>query len=244
MQDNTTQHIPFLIVSTRRVGSTALSLILSRSNDISCFGEMIYQGEFYPKIRSKHILVSSNTSINSVIASSQTKVRGCKFTIPDYQHTEIDSICNLIVEGNVKTIHLSRNLLEQFVSLKQAQNTGVWHVKKEPLSEVPHWVDANEHLVEHRPIESNLDEIERFCRHVIVIDRKLSGLMHQVPYLKVDHTQLNNSEMIGQIFRFLDASIAEVFATELQKTTRKHIQQIEHIQGAVDIFERYEQNRQ
>lgn len=233
----------FIIVSTRRVGSTALSLMLDNSPDVSCSGEMVYKGEHCPRLKSKHILVSNGQNITSLIPKSDKKIWGCKMTIPDYQASDMSRISDLAKTGNVKVIHLSRNLLEQYVSLKVAKLTGVWHAKHPASCAIPEWVGADHQVINNIRIETNLVEIHEFCQNVIEIDNKITNLKNLIQYIHINHNQLNDAAQFSRICNFLHATEPAAFESELKETTTNHIKQIEHVQGAIEVFETYERNR-
>lgn len=232
----------FIIVSCRRVGSTALALMLDSVSNVWCENEMVYVQGNHPRLRDKHIAINHAADVQQYFSAARTVTRGCKLTIPDYQADRIHAICALLKASGTPVVHLIRGLLEQYVSLQNAKYHNVWH---QASGHVPLWIDAQKTVERQvtRTITATHDEIndiEMFCQRVIEIDSALTELRHSQPYLQLDHTALNHAETLIKLTEFLGLDEVVKPTNSLIRTTLNHEHYFLQQPKTLEIFTKYE----
>ena len=233
----------FVIASTRRVGSTALALMLDKIEDVECHGEMIFLGKHHPTVLPKHIAVDDKSDLAEILTPRNGYQKGIKFTIPEYQADEMEQIVKLFASHKIRLIHLTRSLLEQFVSLKIAKKSNVWHVSEEQIPSTAQWVGANESRANLQSVDANIEEISVFCERVIKVDKMLREVAKKTMYFHLDHAELSSDTALRSLTDFLQVKPLVTTETGLKITTNKHCNYLTHVAGANETFDYYEKLR-
>lgn len=142
-----------------------------------CGYELVVRDRKY--LRKGHVLIEQDRSISETIASLFPDISCCgaKLSIPFYQWREeklIKTIFDRIQEEHIKVLHLSRNYLEQYVSRKRVEFTGVWHESESP----PIWMeksddDASKLRKNFPPFVGDPNEVTMFCENAFIADRTI-----------------------------------------------------------------------
>ncbi|MCU7555007.1 hypothetical protein OCL06_10380 [Alteromonas sp. ASW11-19] len=229
----------FLIVSTRRVGSTALALTLSDTPGVRCDKEMLFARKPHPSLQDKHVGITKVNDIHQFLETSSEATSGSKLTIPEYQAPMIDEICRLLIASEVSVVHLTRPLLLQYVSLRHAQKNKVWHSAKRS---VPDWVQPD-HPVPTKAANNAKEvgeEVEKFCREVMSVDTAIARLAHSLPYFHVAHAKINDRDALLKLGNFLGIKDTIKPNHALLRTTTDHTQFFSEQPEVLEVFSNYE----
>ena len=247
----------FLILSLRRCGSTFLSFLLNEQNDVFCDYEFVKRDAEY--LKENHVpIVGDDFSFLSRIrdlAGAQLCC-GSKVTIPEYQVNELGQIIGSISREPIKIVHLVRKLSHQYISLKAAKQSNVWHVvdRTNDKADETHWSkDADGYICKNKERQRSnahkfvfeADEINEFCQHVTTIDEALADLSKTQPYLQVRYDEIERRFV--NILQFVGGPQKSVEIKNVGKTEKvinvPHEQLVENWDDVAPIFEDWERKR-
>lgn len=218
----------FLIVSLGRCGSTLLSQSLNQCDGVFCDYELVNRDS--DKLRAGHISIAlqeSSFSFRHALSQlcSENAVVGSKLSVPRYQwasHSFWKQVVGKLAIENIKIVHLSRSLIEHFVSRKVVNATGIWHIRTNSgfMEEA-----KNRETYELPNFSVSEEDIDTFCHDALIAERYIISLKRSLPYLFVDYADLTHEG--NEILSFLGTSISSnnkgngLFETTgIQKTIR------------------------
>ncbi|MEK8030642.1 sulfotransferase domain-containing protein [Ideonella sp. DXS29W] len=189
----------FLLVGMMRSGSNFLERQLNLLPDVRCHGELF------------------NPSFIGFSHQVATKIPGYARDNPAARNADeeaftaaVDAACDrsvvglrlfldhspamtarLLYDANVKKIVLSRNLLEAYVSLETARETGVW-LTTEAAKAPP------------KPVKVDINKLVTFSLRQSLYYNDVQTVLHQTgqSYLQVDYNEIKSLDKLNEIASF------------------------------------------
>lgn|GEM_PF-1934106 len=160
----------FSIVSMGRSGSTFLQRLLDSHPEICCLGEMISKHAPYGKLSG----VPVKTYVENTLFGTQQGVLG--FKMPWDHILDYPEVFGVFRDLGFRLIFLKRvNKLDQFISMKLAQQTGVW--------------DSSATYPE-QSVDASFEELYRFMVTSTHVDYFLEQMCKTFPCISVTYEDL------------------------------------------------------
>jgi LPS sulfotransferase NodH len=193
----------FVIVGMMRSGSNLLERQLSSLADVRCHGELFNPGfiGFSHPWPVEHAGYQRNTTgprdadeidfFNKIDAACDRPIMGFRLFL-DHGN---DITPHILYDTRIKKIVLSRNLLESYVSLQTAQDTGVWLTTEKKNTAAA-------------PIDVSIDEFMTFALRQALYYNEIQTILHATnqPYLQLDYTEAKDLARINEIAEFVGSS--------------------------------------
>lgn len=165
----------FLLLSAPRCGTTLTVNYLNCSRQIRCRGEILGQGHFQYGHPFRMQPDRLKLHFESFFVKRPGVMTGAKILTYHLDELPIKLVDLIEILDRPKIVVLYReNTLEQYVSLKLAEGTGVWHAKR-TTSFVPIRLDPDDYLAfaerERRMWRDNFDVLDRSEIHTLAYER-------------------------------------------------------------------------
>jgi LPS sulfotransferase NodH len=128
-------YVKFVLIGEERIGSNFLQLLLNSHKAIICYGEIFNPNEEIRKgaIRLGRSIYNDENPIEyleqMVFKNYDKNIQAVGFRL-FYSHAKGDNwniLWQYLKENDIKIIHMKRkNLLDRYISLQFAKNTGIW----------------------------------------------------------------------------------------------------------------------
>ncbi|WP_084536754.1 sulfotransferase [Azospirillum halopraeferens] len=206
----------FSIVSMGRSGSTLLERLLASHPDITSLGEVISPYGKYGKNSS----IPIRQFIEHEMFGERTGI--CGFKMPfDWMLTYPD-VFGAFFDLKFKIIYLKRaNKLDQFISMKLAQKTGVW--------------ESNANYKGAR-IVIKIEEIGKFFISANYADEVLRQMTSRFPKVEVTYEGLIAGDSHQDILNFLNASGHPLTTNTVRSRTMSRRDVIENFDDVAEAF--------
>jgi LPS sulfotransferase NodH len=192
--------VKFIVLTYPRTGSTLLCNLLDNHPMIRCYGEILHDkentrekelGDRDDKTKLKEL---HNQDIKAYMASLHyhptRTIIGYKIM---YDHLT-PKVTEYLKDTNIKIIHLTRNLLETYVSRQRSIKYKIWHLP----------IGAKE-LPDDKLIIDPKD-CETYFNHITSNIEKHHQLLESRDIFKLDYEQLNNKldQTTQSLYKFLN----------------------------------------
>lgn len=202
------QHPGFVLVGMMRSGSNFLERQLNRLSDVRCHGELFNPAFIglshevgkehagYTRESTKERDADEAGFLRKLDEACDRALFGSRLFL---DHSPMMT-SQLLYDPAVKKIVLSRNLLEAFVSLTTAQETGVWLTTEAAKKPSP-------------KVKVNVNKLVTFALRQSLYYNDILTILHRTkqPYVQMDYTEIKQlprlnavAELIGSKHRFAD----------------------------------------
>ena len=177
----------FSIVSMGRSGSTYLERLLASHPDITSLGEAVGATGAY----SQHAHMSIREFIQSRLFGNRDGI--CGFKMPFDNILTHPDVFGAFHDLSFRLIYLwRRNKLDQFLSVKLAQKTGVW---------------ASDATYGDQTVNVSVDELREFFITSAYADAVLQQMCQRFPHIAVAYEDIASGKHHGELQDFLGADI-------------------------------------
>jgi hypothetical protein len=190
----------FLLVGMMRSGSNFLERQLNLLPDVRCHGELFnpafvglgHEAAGRPPGYAREDTGPRNADEDAFIAkvdqACDRRVVGLRLFL---DHSP-QMTARLLYDPGVAKVVLSRNLLEAYISLETARDTGVW-LTTEAAKAPP------------KPVKVDINKLVTFALRQSLYYNDVQTVLHQTgqSYLQVDYNEIKNLAKLNQIARFV-----------------------------------------
>lgn len=190
----------FLLVGMMRSGSNLLERQLNLLPDLRCHGELFNNAFIgftheqagrpagYTRDNPNARNVDEDGFIEKVDRACDRRVIGLRLFL---DHSAAMT-SRLLYDRNVAKVVLSRNLLEAYISLETARETGVW-LTTEAARTPP------------KPVKVDINKLVTFALRQSLYYNDVQTVLHQTGqrYLQVDYNEAKNLAKLNEIARFV-----------------------------------------
>ena len=191
----------FAVVGMMRSGSNFVERALDDAPDVLCHGELFnphFVGIHHTKNKifagyERENIEKRNDDLekfhSTILKNSAAPIVGMRIFCEHQQ----EALNQIVMNAEIKKIILRRNLLEAFLSLKRASNSGQWLVGDKKF------------LAKIDPIEIDFIEFIQFvCMQSLFFNEVVSTLEKTgQKYVQLDYTEIKSPEKINEIFEFI-----------------------------------------
>jgi LPS sulfotransferase NodH len=227
----------FLLVGMMRSGSNFLERQLNLLPDLRCHGELFnpsfigfshqVAGKIPGYARDNPTARNNDEEafLGAVDQACDRQVIGLRLFL---DHS-LQMTARLLYDPNVKKVVLSRNLLEAYVSLETARETGVW-LTTEAAKAPP------------KPVKVDINKLVTFSLRQSLYYNDVQTVLHQTgqSYLQVDYNEIKDLAKLNEIARFVgSAHQFKVVSEPIQKQNPGTLEErITDFQKLVDELKR------
>ncbi|HEX5687236.1 MAG TPA: hypothetical protein VFY73_24740 [Ideonella sp.] len=193
----------FLLVGMMRSGSNFLERQLNLLPDLRCHGELFNQAFIgfshhnqgklasYTRDNPEQRNADEEAFIGQVDQACDRPIIGLRLFL---DHSNLMT-ARLLYDPNVKKVVLSRNLLEAYISLETARETGVWlttEVAKAPP----------------KPVKVDINKLVTFSLRQSLYYNDVQTVLHQTgqSYLQIDYNEIKSLGKLNEIARFVGSA--------------------------------------
>jgi LPS sulfotransferase NodH len=190
----------FLLVGMMRSGSNFLERQLNMLPDVRCHGELfnpVFVGfsheaagrpTGYGRDDTNARLADEDAFIDKVDQACDRRVIGLRLFL---DHSAAMT-SRLLYDPNVAKVVLSRNLLEAYISLETARETGVW-LSTEAAKAPP------------KPVKVDINKLVTFALRQSLYYNDVQTVLHQTGqrYLQIDYNEIKNLAKLNEIAGFV-----------------------------------------
>lgn len=190
----------FLLVGMMRSGSNLLERQLNLLPDLRCHGELFNPAFIglthepagrppgYTRDNPNARNVDEDGFIEKVDRACDRRVIGLRLFL---DHSAAMT-SRLLYDPNVAKVVLSRNLLEAYISLETARETGVWLTTE--VAQAP-----------PKPVKVDINKLVTFALRQSLYYNDVQTVLHQTGqrYLQVDYNEAKNLAKLNEIARFV-----------------------------------------
>ena len=194
------QRPAFLLVGMMRSGSNFLERQLNLLPDVRCHGELFntafvgfsHEASGRPEGYKREDTAARNADEEGFIAkvdqACDRRIIGLRLFLDHSAHMT----ARLLHDPNVAKIVLSRNLLEAYISLETARETGVW-LTTESAKAPP------------KPVKVEINKLVTFALRQSLYYNDVQTVLHQTGqrYLQVDYNEIKDLAKLNEIARFV-----------------------------------------
>lgn len=190
----------FLLIGMMRSGSNFLERQLNLLPDVRCHGELFnpafigfsHETAGHPAGYARGNPAARNadedTFISKVDQACDRRIVGLRLFL-DHSGAMTS---RLLYDPNVAKVVLSRNLLEAYISLETARETGVWlttEVAKAPP----------------KPVKVDINKLVTFALRQSLYYNDVQTVLHETGqrYLQIDYNEIKNLAKLNEIARFI-----------------------------------------
>lgn len=205
----------FIVAGQVRCGASVLQTSIDMHPKATCYGELLHPSV---KVRERlHKLYFGPTRSGTVPEwcepggwvspeqylttrvfdhpASYEDAVGIKLLYPHIQNSDLWEYCHdCCNQGDFCVIHLYRNPLACYISLKQAKQTGVWAED----------INARTQVSRPAPIDPNIDELTTFCRWHMAHAAKLRQQCDDRLEISYHELIVNYRKVMTYVFEYLD----------------------------------------
>ena len=224
----------FTIIGMMRSGSNFIERALDSADDVTCYGEL-----FNPTFIGLHHK-STNPNFDFKRGDIERRDNDVKsFAKKLFRHTDTSNVGfriffehnRLVIEevlqnSKIKKIVLRRNLLNAYVSLQRAVESGQWLA-----------ADGSR-VKEVQPVTINFNKFVLFvCQHKLFFEKVFNTLRETgQDYVMIDYSEMKEPEKINELLEFIGSK--ERMDDVVEKTARQNTLSIEQ---SIANFEEFEQ---
>jgi len=190
----------FLLVGMMRSGSNFLERQLNLLPDVRCHGELFNQVFIgfshesagrpagYTRDSPNARNADEDGFIDKVDQACDRRVIGLRLFL---DHSA-PMTSRLLHDPNVAKVVLSRNLLEAYISLETARETGVWLTTDTPKAPP-------------KPVKVDINKLMTFALRQSLYYNDVQTVLHQTGqrYLQIDYNEIKNLAKLNEIARFV-----------------------------------------
>lgn len=190
----------FLLVGMMRSGSNFLERQLNLLPDVRCHGELFNQAFIgfthesagrpagYTRDNPNARNADEDAFIDKVDQACDRRVIGLRLFLD--HSAPVTS--RLLYDPNVVKIVLSRNLLEAYISLETARETGVW-------------LSTEAARVPPKPVKVDINKLITFALRQSLYYNDVQTVLHQTGqrYLQIDYNEIKSLAKLNEIARFV-----------------------------------------
>ena len=194
------QRPAFLLVGMMRSGSNFLERQLNLLPDVRCHGELFntafvgfsHEASGRPEGYKREDTAARNADEEGFIAkvdqACDRRIIGLRLFLDHSAHMT----ARLLHDPNVAKIVLSRNLLEAYISLETARETGVW-LTTESAKAPP------------KPVKVEINKLVTFALRQSLYYNDVQTVLHQTGQrsLQVDYNEIKDLAKLNEIARFI-----------------------------------------
>jgi len=190
----------FLLVGMMRSGSNFLERQLNLLPDLRCHGELFntafigfsHETAGRPAGFTRDNPGARNADEDAFIAKVDQACDRPIVGLRLFLDHSPQMTARLLYDRNVAKVVLSRNLLEAYISLETARDTGVW-LTTEAAKAPP------------KPVKVDINKLVTFALRQSLYYNDVQTVLHQTDqsYLQVDYNEIKNLAKLNQIARFV-----------------------------------------
>jgi len=194
------KHRCFVMIGMMRSGSNLLERYLDRLADVRCHGELFnqvfvgfsHEASGRPAGYAREDVAARNADEEGFIAkvdqACDRRIVGLRLFLDHSPHMT----ARLLHDPGVAKVVLSRNLLEAYISLETARETGVW-LTTESAKAPP------------KPVKVEINKLVTFALRQSLYYNDVQTVLHETGqrYLQVDYNEIKDLAKLNEIARFI-----------------------------------------
>ena len=193
----------FLLVGMMRSGSNFLERQLNLLPDLRCHGELFnpsfigFSHQVAGKVPgyARDDPATRNADEDAFVAKVDEVCDRPTIGLRLFLDHSLPMTARLLYDPNVKKVVLSRNLLEAYISLETARETGVWLTTE--AAKVP-----------PKPVKVDINKLVTFSLRQSLYYNDVQTVLHQTDqsYLQIDYNDIKNLGKLNEIAHFVGSA--------------------------------------